>query len=236
MPESRSPAFHDDTELFKLLEEQLFTAVVGDVMDHMGCHHQFLPQPIKPLVSSCKLAGRAMPVLEADSPQAGAGSGSCGPLRDKPFGLLMEALDDLRAGEIYLANGASMTYALWGGLMTTRAMHLGARGAILDGYCRDANEIEALGFPVFSRGLFAQDQGARGKVIDWRCPIEIGGVRIEPGDLLFADREGVLVIPRKIEAEVVARALEKATTENRVGEAIRSGMSATLAFRTFGVL
>jgi len=236
MAPTRTAAYANDTELFTLLEERLFTAVVGDVMDHMGLTRQFLPQPIKPLVTSSKLAGRAMPVLEADVPADGNRASAGGPLRAKPFGLLMEALDDLKPGEIYVANGASMTYALWGGLMTTRAMHLGARGAILDGYCRDASEIEALGFPVFSRGLYAQDQGARGKVVDWRCAIEIAGIRIAPGDLMFADREGVLVIPREAEAEVIARAVEKAETENRVAEAIRGGMGAAEAFATFGVL
>ncbi|MEZ5844328.1 MAG: RraA family protein [Hyphomicrobiaceae bacterium] len=233
---SRSAIYADDTELFTLLEERLFTAVVGDVMDQMGLTCQFLPQPIKPLAATSKLAGRAMPVLEADAPEDASRAEGGGPLRAKPFGLMMEALDDLARGEIYVANGASMSYALWGGLMTRRAMHLGARGAILDGYCRDAGEIEALGFPVFARGLDAQDQGARGKVVDWRCRIEIAGILIAPGDLLFADREGVLVIPRAAEAEVIARAVEKAETESRVAEAIRAGMGAAEAFRKFGVM
>ena len=113
-----------------------------------------------------------------------------GPLSAKPFGLLFEALDDLRENEIYIATGSSLSYALWGGLMSTRAIHLKAAGAVLDGYVRDANEIEALGFTVFCRGTYAQDQAPRGKVIDYRCPIAIDGIAIAPGDLLFGDREG----------------------------------------------
>ena len=224
-----------DAELFTLLETRLFTAVVGDVMDQMGFRRQFLPQPIKPLAPRHKLAGRAMTVLESDA-YDDVNSHAPGPLSRKPFGLMMEALDDLKAGEIYVATGASMTYALWGELMSTRAMHLGARGAILDGFMRDADQIEDLGFRVFSRGLFAQDQGPRGKVVDYRCAIEIAGVRIEPGDLMFADREGVIVIPRRAEAEVIRRALEKSETENKVGDAIRAGMSACAAFEKFGVM
>ncbi len=224
-----------DAELFQTLTGQLFTAVIGDVMDQMGYRRQFLPQAIQPLRTGQKLAGRAMPVLEADVFDGGPAAAK-GPLANKPFGLMLEALDDLKAGEIYIATGASMTYALWGELMSTRAQHLGAAGAILDGFIRDADQIEELGFPVFSRGLYAQDQGPRGKVIDYRCQIEIAGVRIAPGDLLFGDREGVLVIPRAVEGEVVARALEKATTENAVGEAIRDGMSAVDAFHKFGVM
>jgi regulator of RNase E activity RraA len=113
---------------------------------------------------------------------------------------------------------------------------LKAAGAVLDGYVRDADEIESLGFTVFSKGLYAQDQGVRGKVIDYRCPIEIEGVRINPGDLIFGDREGVLIIPREAEREAIERARQKAKTENKVAEAIKGGMSACEAFETFGVL
>ena len=219
----------------QVLTGQLFTAVVGDVLDAMGHRRQFLPAGIVPLQHDTKLAGRAMPVLEADIFDDGAPD-SKGPLARKPFGLMLEALDDLRPGEIYIATGASLRYALWGGLMSTRALHLKAAGAVLDGYIRDSAEIEKLGFPVFSRGLYAQDQGPRGKVIDFRCAIEIEGVRIRPGDLLFGDREGVLVIPRDIEQQAVSKALDKMNGENLVGEAIRNGMGAAEAFARFGVM
>lgn len=224
-----------DTDLFAILRTDLFTAVVGDILDKLGHRQQFLPAAIGPLQRETKLAGRAMPVLEADIFGDGT-KDSRGPLARKPFGLMLEALDDLKPGEIYIATGASLSYALWGGLMSTRAQHLGAAGAVLDGYIRDSSEIEALGFPVFSRGLYAQDQGPRGKVIDFRSAIEIGGVRIRPGDLLFGDREGVLVIPREAEAETIALAQEKVRGESLVAKAIRGGMSATQAFADFGVM
>ncbi len=221
-----------DAELFAVIKEKLFTAVVGDVLDVLGHCNQFLPQPIKPLVPGTCVVGRAMTVLEADYPE-GAGQG---PLADQPFGIMFQALDDLKPNEIYIASGSSFEYALWGGLMTTRAQHLAAAGAILDGFVRDTNEIRNLGFPVFSRGAFAQDQGVRGKVIDFRVPIDIEGVRINSGDLIFGDDEGVLVIPQDIEQEAVARALEKVATENEVAKAIRAGMSTQEAFATFGVM
>lgn len=224
----------NDAELFRVIRDELFVAAVGDVLDTMGYQHQFLPAGIMPLEKSMRIVGRAMPVLEADV--INDGNRSVGPLSGKPFGLMMEALDDLKAGEIYVATGASLRYALWGGLMSTRAQHLKAAGAILDGYVRDAGEIERLGFNVFCRGTYAQDQGVRGQVIDYRCTIEIDGVRIAPGDLLFGDREGVLVIPRAVEAEAVAKALDKVRTENKVADAIRGGMSACEALATFGVM
>ncbi|MDM0023198.1 RraA family protein [Variovorax saccharolyticus] len=224
----------NDETLFRQIRDELFVAAVGDVLDTMGFQHQFLPAGIAPLEKSMRIVGRAMPVLEADV--VNDGTRSAGPLSGKPFGLMLEALDDLRAGEIYIATGASLRYALWGGLMSTRAQHLKAAGAILDGYVRDADEIERLGFDVFCRGTYAQDQGVRGQVIDYRCTIEIDGVRIAPGDLLFGDREGVLVIPRAVEAEAVAKALDKVRTENKVADAIRGGMSACQALATFGVM
>ncbi|TCL10310.1 regulator of RNase E activity RraA [Shimia isoporae] len=221
-----------DKDLFALMKEKLFTAVLGDVLDVLGHRRQFLPQPIKPLAQGTKLAGRAMTVLEADFPE---GKGH-GPLADMPFGLMFAALDDLKEGEIYIASGSSFEYALWGGLMSTRALHLKAAGAILNGYVRDTSEILHLGFPVFSRGAFAQDQGVRGKVIDYRVPIDIEGIRINDGDLVFADDEGVLIVPQEAEKEAIALALEKVATENEVANAIRKGMSSQDAFATFGVM
>jgi len=220
-----------DEALFAKLRDKLFTAVVGDVLDKMGWRRQFLPQAIGPLKPDMKLVGRAMPVLEADIFDEASRAPDA-----RPFGLMLEALDDLRAGEVYVATGGSFRYALWGELMSTRARYLGAAGAVLNGFVRDASGIEALGFPTFCRGLYAQDQGPRGKVIDFRVAIEIEGVRVAPGDLIFGDREGVLVIPAEIESQAVEAALVKASTENRVATAIREGMGAREAFDTFGVL
>ncbi len=149
---------------------------------------------------------------------------------------MFEALDDLKEGEIYIATGADLDFALWGGLMATRAQHLKAAGAILNGFIRDTGEIRDLGFAAFSRGSFAQDQGVRGKVLDYRVPIRIGRTVINPGDLIFADDEGVLIIPRDVEEKVIAEALEKVATESQVADAIRGGMSTVEAFEKFGVM
>ena len=127
-------------------------------------------------------------------------------------------------------------YALWGELMSTRARLLGARGALARRLRPRHRRHPRARFPCFCTGYYAQDQGPRGKVIDYRCALEIGGVRIEPGTLLFGDKEGVLVIPQAAEAEVVRLALEKARGEKLVAKAIREGMSAVDAFATFGIM
>lgn len=226
--------WQDDNELFNLMKTELFTAVVGDVLDTMGLTHQFLPPQFVPLRDDMLIAGRAMPVLNAD--YFGAKTGGQTDLSDKPFGLTFRALDDLKPHEVYVATGGSRRYAMWGELMSTRARHLKAAGAILDGYARDTRGILRLNFPTFSHGRYAQDAGERSKVVDFRVPVEIGGVRIMPGDIVFGDIDGVLVIPQHAEEEAIRKAIEKNSTENLVRKAIEQGMSTVEAFEKFGVM
>ena len=150
---------------------------------------------------------------------------------------MIEALDDLKPHEIYVCTGSSHNYALWGELMSTRALHLGAVGAVVDGFSRDTNGILKLGFPTFSSGTYAQDQGMRGRVIDYRCKLRFSNnVLVQPGDILFGDRDGVVVIPQQIENDILAAAYEKTTGENKVRDAIVAGMSTREAWDTFGIM
>jgi regulator of RNase E activity RraA len=225
--------WQSEEELFGLIRRELFTAVVGDVMDKIGLQRQFLPPQVRPLRDDMVVIGHAMPVLTADvfgENESGTG------LMAKPFGLMLEALDDLKSNEVYVCAGGSPRYALWGELMSTRAMKLDAAGAVLNGYSRDSEGILQLGFPTFSWGRYAQDQGPRGKVIDFRLSVEIDGVRINPGDLIFGDSEGVCVTPQKAVEETFALAIEKARGEKLVKQAIEDGMSACEAFLKFGIM
>lgn len=227
--------WNTDDDLFALCRAELFTAVVGDIMDKMGLLHQFLPAKIQPLREDMVTIGRAMTVLEADVFCEHNRDGS-NPILKRSFGLMLEALDDLKRNEIYICTGASPTYALWGELMSTRAMKLGAVGAVVDGYSRDTSGILAMNFPTFSYGRYAQDQAPRGKVIDFRVPLEIGGVRVNSGDIVFGDIDGVCIVPREAEQEVITKALEKARGEKLVKKAIEGGMSARMAFDQFGIM
>lgn len=227
--------WHTPDDLFDIARRELFPALVGDVMDKLGLQRQFLPPQIKPLARSMIVIGRAMPVLEADV-FGESSEGSANDVMRLPFGLMFHALDDLKKNEVYVCTGSSPAYALWGGLMSTRARHLGAAGAVVNGYSRDTHEILRLEFPTFSYGGYAQDQGPRGKVIDFRVPIEMGGVRITPGDILFGDLDGVCVVPQQAEEEVFVAALEKARGEKHVKTALEAGMSAVDAFKTFGIM
>src|SRR4051812_15913685 len=216
----------DDSELFKLIKDVLYTPVVGDILDDIGYDHQFLPQPIQPMRESMKLAGRAMPVLMIDV------FGK----QKQPFGRLTEALDQLKPGEIYLASGGDMRCAYWGEILTATAKKRGAVGAVINGFHRDTPKVLEQNWPVFSRGRFAQDSAVRTQVVDYRCPIEIGQVSVQPDDLVFGDLDGVVIVPKRVEAEVIERALAKARGEKLVRKEIENGMSSTAAFRKYGIL
>jgi regulator of RNase E activity RraA len=149
---------------------------------------------------------------------------------------MLEALDDLRKNEIYVNTGSSPRNAMWGEMMTTRARVLGAKGAILNGYIRDTRAVKALNFPTFSFGSYGQDSAPRYKVYDFRIPIEIAGVRIEPGDALVGDIDGVLVVPKQAEEEVFNLAFEKARAEKTVRRELENGSSAVAAFAKHGIM
>lgn len=223
----------NDDQLFAVMKAELFSAVVGDIMDKHGYLHQFLPPQIQPLRDDMVVLGRALPVLEADMSEVDPDPEAP---HNKPFGLMLDALDDLRNNEVYVCTGASPDYALWGELMSTRAMILGAAGAVVNGYARDTRGILSLGFPTFAHGRYSQDQSPRGKVVDFRIPIDMEGVRINPGDIIFGDLDGVCVIPREVEDEVIIGSLEKARGEKTVKLAIENGMSAADAFEKYGIM
>lgn len=220
--------WENQNQLKQQVKEELFTAVVGDVMDQMGLVHQFLPPQIKPLRNDFILFGTAMPVVEADLNPIGPA--------DKPFGVMLEALDNLKPDEVYICSGSSPTYALWGELMSLRAQKLGAVGAVVNGYSRDTPGILNLNFPVFSYGCYAQDQAVRGQVIDYRVPLKMGQVTVYPGDYVLGDVDGVCIIPQTHQKEILQRAFEKVRGEQLVREAIESGMSACDAFDKYGIM
>lgn len=216
----------DDTEFFRLMRERLFTAIIGDVLDQHGYRNQFLPPSCRPLRPDMVVCGRAMTVLDMDEEEAS----------NPTFGLMLKALDSLQRNEVYVAAGGSPRYALWGELMSTAARARGAAGAVLAGYTRDANGILAMDFPVFCFGCYAQDQRGRGKVVDFRTTLNLDNVTIRSGDIVFGDIDGVLVLPREVETDVVQQALEQARKEKTAKRLLYEGASAESVFVETGVL
>ncbi len=216
----------NDQELFHEMRAHLFSAIIGDVLDLHGRHQQFLMPECRPLDPKMVVCGRAMTVFEENV---------AGPV-DPPFGKMLKALDSLKEHEVYVAAGASPTYALWGELMSTAARARGAAGAVLAGYARDTNGILEMNFPVFCYGSYAQDQRGRGHVVDFRIPLTVNGVKIEPGDIIFGDVDGVVVLPKELERAVVTQALEQVSKEKTARKLLQNGASAESVFSDTGVL
>lgn len=217
----------NDTKLFRFCRNNLFPALVGDIMDVMGYENQFLPPDINPIDSRMTILGRAMTVQEEDL---------IGPPIN-PFGLMFEALDNLKENDVYICTGSKLDYAQWGGLMSNRAISLKGVGAILNGYSRDTKEILSLNFPVFSKGLYSKDQGIRGQVVDYNCTITFdNGVIVNPGDIVFGNCDGVVIIPKQIEDEVIKKAIIKRNLENKVRTSILEGNSTVEVFEKYGIM
>jgi 4-hydroxy-4-methyl-2-oxoglutarate aldolase len=209
------------------MRQSFYSAVVCDVLDAEGLTHQSPRVPLKPLTTNGVLVGRAKTTLWADMAH----------VDPKPYELELAAVDSCKPDDVLIAAaGGSPRSGIWGELLTTAARNQGCVGAIIDGMVRDVAKIRTMSFPLFARGTCIYDSKDRQRVIDVDVSVEIDGVRISPGDLVFADEDGVVVVPRAVEETIIAKAWEKVNAENKVRDAIAGGMKATEAFRVFGVL
>jgi regulator of RNase E activity RraA len=173
------------------------------------------------------LVGRAKTTLWADMAH----------VDPRPYELELIAVDSCKADDVLIAAaGGSMRSGIWGELLSTAARNSGCAGAIVDGAVRDSAKMNGIGFDTFARGTCIYDSQNRQRVVDVDVPVEIDGVTFEPGALVFADDDGVVVVPRKVEAEAIGRAWEKVHAENVTRDAIKAGMKATEAWKKYGVL
>jgi 4-hydroxy-4-methyl-2-oxoglutarate aldolase len=221
-----------DEELFALMRAELSTCPVSDVMELLGFLHPMLPPAIRPLRGDMVMIGRAMPAQDA----APLPYGTPARFDAKPFGIMFESIETLRPGEVYIASGGPVCAARLGDMLITRAAKRGAAGVVINAHIRDANGILRLGLPTFAHGTYAYGLQRRHNVVDFRCSITIGEVRIRPGDLIFGDGDGVCVIPREAEREIITRALAKTSGERHVREEIEAGGSVIDAFKKHSVM
>jgi 4-hydroxy-4-methyl-2-oxoglutarate aldolase len=209
------------------MRQSLYSAVVCDALDAEGMTHQSPRVPLRPMTTSGVLVGRCRTTLWADMAHPDP----------RPYELELRAVDACRADDVLIAAaGGSMRSGIWGELLSTAAAGGGCVGAIVDGAVRDVRQMRAMQFPIHARATCIYDSKDRQRVIDLDVQVEIGGVVFAPGDLVFADEDGVVVVPRHAEDAVIRRAWEKVHAEDRVREAIAAGMKATEAYATFGVL
>lgn len=210
-----------------MMRERFTSAVVCDALDAAGFPNQSPRIAFRQLTVPGVLVGRCKTTLWADMAH----------VDPKPYELELKAVDTCQPDDVLIASaGGSMRSGIWGELLSTAARNAGCVGAIVDGAVRDVRQMAAMGFPVYALGTIIYDSKDRQRVIDIDVPVEIDGVAFHPGDLVIADMDGVVVVPRAVEADVVRAAWAKVNAENEVRDAIKAGMPATEAFDKYGVL
>ncbi|GAB3915720.1 RraA family protein [Larkinella terrae] len=212
---------------FDELKEKLYVAVLSDVLDQLGYTHQATRIPFHAYTGIPKLLGRCKTTLWADMFD-----------RDKnPYELELQAVDSCQPGDVLIcAAGDSRRSGIWGELLSTAARNSGCVGVIVHGGVRDIDKMRAMEFPVFATSRNPYDSQNRQRVIDLDVTVEIDGVQFRPGDLVMADEDGIVVVPKEIENQAIAAALEKVDAENTTRDAIKNGMKAWEAYQKFGVL
>ena len=216
-----------DIALCELVESTLYTAVVSDSLDQLGIRHQALSEYLRPVHKRCKFAGWARTIACSDVYH----------IIEDPYAIEIEAVDSLLPGEVaVIGTQKSKRNAPWGELLSTAAKVRGARGAVVDGLIRDIDKIEELGFPVFAAGIKPVDSMGRGLVTHYNVPVECGDVIVNPGDLIFADFDGIIAIPAANVTEVVALATDKVQREDGSRAELLAGGYLRDVFRKYGVL
>lgn len=212
---------------FERMKRELYTAVIADILDDQGYRNQVMDSSIRPLKENMTLAGRAFTMLATDVYQEPT----------EPYKLELASVDSLKQDEIVMVTtNGSTSSGFWGELLTTVAKVRGAVGGVIDGFTRDTRQIMEMEFPLFVKGMCALDSKGRTDVIAYQTPIVCGGVRVNPGDIVFADNDGVVVIPADLTEIVIERAFEKVHGENMVRDEILAGVSATEVFQKYHIL
>ncbi|HEX2113596.1 MAG TPA: RraA family protein [Alphaproteobacteria bacterium] len=216
-------------DLLALARRKLFVAVVSDVLDGLGYRDQAMAPNIRPLDEGLVMLGRARTGVYREVYHVAQG--------ENPYELEIALIDDLKPGEVaVLACGGSQRIAPWGELLSTASKARKAAGCVTDGLTRDIRAIRAMRFPVFHGGIGPLDSKGRGQVAAIDVPVELAGVHVEPGDLVFGDADGVVVIPRRIEEKALVAALDKVSGENRTRDALRKGEKLKDVFARYGIL
>jgi len=223
--------FESDAETFKFVKERLYVPVVCDILDSLGFREQAMHQRLRPLlpdIRSCGFAGRARTIRWMETDYI---------VEDDPYGPEIDAVDALRPGDVVLhSTDHAGTNAPWGELMSTAAMQRGAVGCVCDSQVRDCVRIIEMGFPVYCAGIRPLDSKGRGRVMAYDVPIRCGEVLVHPGELVFADYDGIVVIPKRVEKQALAIALEKADKESLSRKMLQEGKLLREVYRTYGVL
>jgi regulator of RNase E activity RraA len=216
-----------EAAIFDQLGQELYTAVVSDVLDRLGYRDQAMTADIRPVWAGATLIGRAHTVLSTDVYA----------VPDDPYEMEIRAIDSVPANHVLVAaTNKSTRTCLWGELLSTATRVRGGRGAVIDGHTRDIAKITQMGFPVFATGMRPVDSAGRGKIISFGEPVVCGGVLVHEGDIVIADVDGVVVIPHAVEQEAIELARAKVAGENEMRDFLAHGATLREAYNRFGIL
>lgn len=205
-------------------------AVVCDILDSLGWRSQAMHHRIRPLlpdIRNCGFVGRARTArwMEMDY------------VDTDHYGRELDLIDSLAPGDVVIhSTDYAGKNAPWGELMSTIAKHHGAAGTVCDSQVRDCVRIIEMGFPVYYTGIRPLDSKGRARVMDYDVPVSCGDVLVQPGDLVFADYDGVVVIPKVVEKDVLRLAHEKAGQETLSRQELLAGKSLREVYAKYGVL
>ncbi|AJY75906.1 RraA family protein [Paenibacillus beijingensis] len=219
--------FSNQSELLHYMKLHLYTAVICDMLDDLGFRNQAMRANIRPMDGGMVIVGFAKTILSADVYYK----------HDHPYELEIKAVDSIQPHEVVIAGTNESTQTgLWGELLTTASIMRGASGAVIDGFIRDSNKIMEMGFPVFCTGFKPVDSKGRSKVIDYDCPVKVGDVLVYPGDLIFGDRDGIVVIPKEHADKIVEMAMKKVQSENMTRSELLEGKLLSDVYQKYGIL
>jgi regulator of RNase E activity RraA len=218
-------------DLYRYMHEHFYVAAVCDVLDGLGYREQAMHQRLRPLLpdrTRCGFVGRARTIQWAAVDYVD---------EEDPYGLEIEAVDALQAGDVAVhSTDYAGTNAPWGELMSTAAQVKCVAGCICDSQVRDCVKIIEMGFPVYAAGIRPLDSQGRGRVIAYDVPVRCGEVLVHPGELVFADFDGIVVIPKDVEVEALRLTYEKITKETLTRRELLQGKSLREVYDKYGVL
>jgi 4-hydroxy-4-methyl-2-oxoglutarate aldolase len=223
--------FDNDQEIFRFVKEHLYVPVVSDILDSLGYRHQAMHPRLRPLlpdIRNCGLVGRARTVRWMETDYV---------FEEDPYGGEIDVIDSIVPGDVLVHSADySGTIAPWGELMSTVAKRNGSAGCICDAMVRDCVRIIDMGYPVYYAGIGPLDSAGRGRVMAYDVPIRCGEVLVQPHDLVFADYDGIVVIPQGVEAEVLRLGQDKVGKENLTRRDLLAGKSLREVYNTYHVL
>lgn len=223
---AKSP-YGSDLEMFQMMREKLYAAVLSDALDQVGLRHQAMRADIRPVWSGAVVVGRALTALSVDVYETVG----------NPYEKEIEVIDSLKPENVLVAaTGRSTRTCFWGELLSTAAVARGAQGAVIDGYTRDVARITEMQFPVFATGMKPVDSNGRGIVMDYNCAVSCGDVVVRAGDIVFGDIDGIVSIPADVADDVITKALEKVEGENRTREELAQSGYLKDVYEKYGVL